>query len=406
MTRSPSIYLGTDGGATTSKVGGVRHDGTVVSTKLLQRPTNSAHGPEAMVAGWIAAASDYLTRTISTWDEVGGVGLAIPGPYQRYGVFGKSPNLPATFIGFDVHTAYAGALAERAGRAVPLVVGNDGNMGGVAEAQRVRRRARATVLMLAPGSGLGCAFVDARGLPLDGDTLSGMEAAHMPAPLHLLDMKPYPVRLRPDLGLRRGLHDALGPSLFAGRKLAAYPNHPLATSAGGSKQRGFAARARAERRSARARDLRFPGARARAARRVARHGARPAVRRHWRRADGSGSHDRGVPQPLPAAHPRDRGCPISGRPQRDHISVTPAALGDLSQAIGAALVALYKIARSRCDVRVPSPESYSPKSLSSSFAIFFLFLLPSAVYLLTVHMNRRMLLLAINRSDDEFQPTR
>ena len=68
----PSIYLGTDGGATTSKVGGVRHDGTVVSTKLLQRPTNSAHGPEAMVAGWIGTATEYLTENGLTWDDVAG----------------------------------------------------------------------------------------------------------------------------------------------------------------------------------------------------------------------------------------------------------------------------------------------------------------------------------------------
>ena len=60
VTVKTSVYLGTDGGATTSKVGGVRHDGTVVSTRLLQRPTNATHGPGAMVAGWIAAACDYL----------------------------------------------------------------------------------------------------------------------------------------------------------------------------------------------------------------------------------------------------------------------------------------------------------------------------------------------------------
>ena len=101
------------------------------------RPTRRM-GPKPW---WRAGSRPRATtwpRTISTWDEVGGVGLAIPGPYQRYGVFGKSPNLPETFAGFDVHTAYANALAERAGRAVPLIVGNDGNMGGVAEAQRVR----------------------------------------------------------------------------------------------------------------------------------------------------------------------------------------------------------------------------------------------------------------------------
>ena len=60
--------------------------------------------------------------------------------------------------------------------------------------------------MLAPGSGLGCAFVDRTGLPLDGDTLAGMEAAHMPAPLHLLDAQAVPVRLRTHVGVRRGVH--------------------------------------------------------------------------------------------------------------------------------------------------------------------------------------------------------
>jgi glucokinase len=185
------IYLGTDGGATTSKVGGVWRDGTVVSTKLLQRPTGSSEGPAAVVDGWVASIGEYLSLNQLSWDQVEGVGLAIPGPFQKYGVFDKSPNLPASFIGFDVHTAYSSALADRAGRAVLLVVGNDGNMGGVAEAHRVRGNSTASVMLLAPGSGLGCAYIDRHGLPLDGDTLAGMEAAHMPAPLHLLGVPAY-----------------------------------------------------------------------------------------------------------------------------------------------------------------------------------------------------------------------
>src|SRR5450759_2514400 len=64
-------------------------------------------------------------------------------------------------------------------------------MGGVAEAACVRGESRATVLMLAPGSGLGCAYIDARGLPLAGDTLAGMAASHMPAPLHRLDARAH-----------------------------------------------------------------------------------------------------------------------------------------------------------------------------------------------------------------------
>src|SRR3990170_294332 len=182
MATARQVFIGTDWGATTSKVGGVWQDGSAVSTRLLQRATGAEHGPHETVTRWVDAIDEYLTHNQLSWAQVGGVGLAVPGPYQRYGVFDRSPNLPPTFVGFDVHSTYMQALAERAGAAVPLIVGNDGNMGGVAEAQRARGTSAGTVLMLAPGSGLGCAYIDRNGLPLEGDTICGMEAAHMPAP--------------------------------------------------------------------------------------------------------------------------------------------------------------------------------------------------------------------------------
>ena len=46
------VYIGTDGGATTSKVAGVWGNGEAVSTKLLQRPTNADAGPDALMATW------------------------------------------------------------------------------------------------------------------------------------------------------------------------------------------------------------------------------------------------------------------------------------------------------------------------------------------------------------------
>src|SRR5437660_5827184 len=183
MSTGRPVYIGTDGGATTSKVGGVWDDGQTVSTQLLQRPTNAIDGPMAVVRGWVEGISAFLKQNELTWDQVHGVGLAVPGPFQRYGVFDRSANLPESFQGFDVHSAYSSALAARAGRAVPLAVGNDGNLAGVAEAQRVRGSGKGTVVLLAPGSGLGCAYIHRNGLPLDGDRLPGMEAGHMPAPL-------------------------------------------------------------------------------------------------------------------------------------------------------------------------------------------------------------------------------
>src|SRR5258708_38403928 len=134
MSADRPVYIGTDSGATTSKVGGVWADGTAVSTRLLQRATNAGAGPVVVVHSWVEAITDYLAQNDLTWDQVRGVGLAIPGPLQRYGVLDRSANLPPEFAGFDIHTAYSNALANRAGRAVPLSVVNDAGPRGVAAA--------------------------------------------------------------------------------------------------------------------------------------------------------------------------------------------------------------------------------------------------------------------------------
>lgn len=64
------IYVGTDGGATTSKVGGVWNDGSTITTKLLQASTNSAHGPESVVHSWVEAVDNYLSQNSLTWDQL------------------------------------------------------------------------------------------------------------------------------------------------------------------------------------------------------------------------------------------------------------------------------------------------------------------------------------------------
>jgi len=235
-----------------------------------------------------------------------------------------------------VHTAYAGALAERAGRAVPLIVGNDGNMGGVAEAQRVRGHSSATVLMLAPGSGLGCAFVDGKGLPLDGDTLAGMEAAHMPAPLHLLDAKPYPCGCGRTWGCVEVYTTLSGlPHLIAERTGSKESPQEL-------KQRGFALRGLAQKGDPLACEIFDFQARA-----LGLHVASLAMALD----PGFVVIGGGLMDPEATTEPfrerylrivRESALPYLWPAQRERLSVVPAALGDLSQAIGAALVALYQ----------------------------------------------------------------
>ena len=128
---------------------------------------------------------------------------------------------------------------------MPLVVGNDGDFGGVGEAQRVRGSRTGSVLMLAPGSGLGCAYIDRTACRWmatrwqDGGRAYAGAAA--PAGREALS-----VRLRPHLGLRRGVHDAVGPALPAGGTAGRLPDHALAHSTREPKQRALALRGLAQ----------------------------------------------------------------------------------------------------------------------------------------------------------------
>jgi glucokinase len=336
------VYIGTDSGATSSKTGGVWEDGTTISTRLAQQPTNSEAGTTAVVRGWIEGVNEYLIRNDLTWDQVHGVGLAMPGPYKRYGVMDRSPNLPASFEGWDFYAAYSSALSERAGRAVPLNVGNDGNYGGVAEAQHARGTSKCSVVLLAPGSGLGTAYIDSRGLPLDGDTLNGMEAGHMPAPLHLLNTKAYPCGCGRTWGCVEVYTTISGLPYLLTEKLARYPDHELAKSPLSAKEKALSLRGRAQK------------------------GDPLAVEIFNFQAKVMGLHAANLTMALDAAFVviggglmdpestteefrsrylrilRENMDPMLWPAQRGRVNVVPAALGDLSQAIGAALVALYR----------------------------------------------------------------
>jgi glucokinase len=336
------VYIGTDSGATTSKIGGVWDDGTAVSTSLLQRPTNAQLGPDAVVSGWVEAISAYLDQNGLTWEQVQGVGVAIPGPRRSYGVLERGPNLPASFVGFDVYTAYTRALAERAGRDIPLAVGNDGNMGGVAEAQRVRGEGSGSVVMLAPGSGLGCAYIDSRGLPLDGDTLAGMEASHMPAPLHLLDARAYPCGCGRSWGCVEMYTTLAGLPYLLADRLPHYPDHELTRSSASPKEQVLALRGLAQRGDPLATEMFDFQARA-----LGLHVASLAMALDASFVViGGGLMDAGsTTEEFRERYlriVRDSAAPYLWPAQQSAIRIVPATLGDLSQAIGAALVALYQ----------------------------------------------------------------
>jgi predicted NBD/HSP70 family sugar kinase len=341
---SQKIFIGTDSGATTSKIAAVWENGEAVTTKLLQHPTNAQHGPDAVIAGWVAAIGVFLAQNGLDWSQVSGVGLAIPGPYERYGVLGKSANLPANFTGWNVHADYSTALAKQAGRPLPLAMINDGHSGGVAEARMARDDKKLSVLMLMPGSGLGSAFVGQDGLPLSGQTLCALETAHMIAPLHLLGLtgKIFPCGCGRDWGCVEAYTTISGLPHLLAEKLLKYPDHELAQSAAPLKEKVLSLRSRAQKGDTLALEIFDFQARV-----MGLHVANltmaldPGIV-----IIGGGLMDHEVTTPefrgryLRLIHETAR--PYFWPHQRDAIKIVPAVLGDLSQAIGAALVALYQ----------------------------------------------------------------
>jgi len=340
---SKKVFIGTDSGATTTKFCAVWENGEPVSSKVLQRPTSSEKGRDGVMAAWIGGVGDFLAENKLEWSQVAGVGLAIPGPYESYGVWGVSPNLPASFCGWDVRSDYAAALAKQVGRAVPVVAGNDGNYGGVAEAKLARGDKKISVAMLMPGSGLGAAFVGADGMCLDGDTLAGMEAGHMPVPLQLLGLagKPFTCGCGRDWGCVEAYTTISGLGQLLAEFLKRHPQHELATAPGTTKEKVLSLRTRAQKGDALALEIFDFQARV-----MGIHVANLAMALDpgiFIIGGGLMDHEATTPE-FRARYLKQ--IDAAARPylwpqQRKSLQIVPAQLGELSQAIGAALVALY-----------------------------------------------------------------
>ena len=337
---SSGVFIGTDSGATTSKTGGIRADGSIISHDLRQSSTNSAAGTDAVIAGWVDGVQGFLADNNLSWAEVKGVGLALPGPYQEYGVLAKSSNLPESFIGWNFWADYSKALEAVAGRPIHVATGNDGDLGGVGEAHAVRGDREVGVVLLAPGSGLGCAYVDANGQHLAGDNFAGMEAGHMPAPLHLLGNPPvYECGCGKGWGCIEAYTTISGLPQLLRDTLKRYPDHPLAKSEEPEKKKVLALRDLAQEGDALSLDIFDFQAKA-----LGLHAANlvtaldPAYV-----VIGGGLIDPGATTEEFRARYlngiRDAAMPYLFTRQQEEVQFVPATLGELSQAIGAAHVA-------------------------------------------------------------------
>jgi glucokinase len=199
--------------------------------------------------------------------------------------------------------------------------------------------------MLAPGSGLGSAYIDAGGLPLQGDTLAGMETAHMAAPLHLLEAKPYKCGCGRTWGCVELYTTLAGLPYLLAERLPAHPDHPLARSAQTPKEKALALRGLAQKGDALAVELFDFQARA-----MGLHIANLVMTLDPQFVVIGG----GLMDPESTTDSfrerylrivRETALPHVWPVQRERLTILPSTLGELSQAIGAALVALYRSRR-------------------------------------------------------------
>ena len=146
-------YLGIDLGGTNVRVAEVDEDGNVL--KIEDSPSYAMSGPEKIVSN--------ILDMIAKFDlsEIEGIGIGVPGPVdENTNMMTMSTNLP----GMDFYP-FAKQIEEATGKRV--VVNNDANVAGVAEAAVGAGRGYKVVYYVTQSTGIGGALV------IDGHIVTG-----------------------------------------------------------------------------------------------------------------------------------------------------------------------------------------------------------------------------------------
>jgi glucokinase len=167
----------------------------------------------------------------------------------------------------------------------------------------------------------------------------------MPAPLHLLDAKPYACGCGRTWGCVEMYTTLAGLPHLLAERLGRHPHHDLARATTPMKERAFSLRGLAQKGDALALDVFDFQARA-----LGLHVASLSMALDARFVViGGGLMDpESTTQEFRTRYLRivgETASPYLWPAQRSTLTIVPASLGDLSQAIGAALVALYRFGR-------------------------------------------------------------
>jgi glucokinase len=166
---SQRLYLGVDVGGTKVQASLVRESGEIIGREKCATPRKG--GPERVVAAIEKCMDDMVRKGGISPNDLTAIGIAVPGVVDPdRGLVVVAPNMRLT--GVDL-----GLLLEARFKA-PIVVGNDGNFGGLGETWLGSARRAQSALYICVGTGIGSGFVQ-RGKLWRGDRESAGEIGHM-----------------------------------------------------------------------------------------------------------------------------------------------------------------------------------------------------------------------------------
>jgi glucokinase len=173
MATESHYYAGLDIGGTTVKAVLVNHLAEQVGP-LTEVRSHVKDGYEATFAQLDIALDQLATGAGVARSSIAGIGLDVPAPSSNGVIWGRA-NLGEDWVGTDI----CGKLAARTG--IPVHMTNDGNAAALGE-YALRRKHLGSLLLVAPGTGLGGGFVLPGGQGFEGANGLALEVGHISVP--------------------------------------------------------------------------------------------------------------------------------------------------------------------------------------------------------------------------------
>jgi glucokinase len=173
MKNHSSHFAGLDIGGTTVKAVLVNHLAEQVGP-LAEVRSQVKDGYEATFSQLDLALDQLAAGAGISRSDITGIGLDVPAPSSNGVIWGRA-NLGEDWVGTDI----CGKFAARTG--IPVHMTNDGNAAALGE-YALRRKHSGSLLLVAPGTGLGGGFVLPGGQCFEGANGLALEVGHISVP--------------------------------------------------------------------------------------------------------------------------------------------------------------------------------------------------------------------------------